>query len=117
MRPEIVPPPLVPVRRTSSGKGVGGVGRGLLVKRKSESQGGVGEGKRRRSSVAESPNTETPTQHSSSTKPSSSPIISISPTVAKGEKSIKTSLTTKNGNMKGALTGFDEYSDSDTNSD
>jgi len=117
MRPEIVPPPVVPVRRTSSGKGVGGVGRGLLVKRKSESQSIAGETKRRRSSVIESPKIETPTQQSSFTKPSASPIISTSPTVAKGEKSIMTSPMTKNGNTKGALTGFDEYSDSDANSD
>ena len=114
MRPEIGPPPVVPVRRTSSGKGVG---RGLLVKRKNESQGIAGEGKRRRSSVTESPKTETSTQQSPLTKTSASSIISTLPTVAKGEDAIKNSPPTKDGTTKGLLTGFDEYSDSDTDSD
>jgi hypothetical protein len=102
-----VPPPPVPVRRTSTGKGVN---KGLVVKRKSESQGGVGEGKRRRSSLTESSKGEISTQPTLPTT-TATPIISPS-TVTKGAF-IKESSTAKNGKVTGTLAGFDDYSDSD----
>jgi hypothetical protein len=112
------PPPPAPVnRRTSlSSRAV----KGVLVKRKSESQGG--DTKRRRSSVTESPGIESPSgtsqQSPTTTKPSPTPVtkITTSPTATTKAASlpIATSVSPKNEALKSGLTGFDQYSDSDS---
>lgn len=113
VRPDIAPPPpREPVRRSSSEKGAR---QGILVKRKSESQGGGGEGKRRRSSGTESPLVESPSQKAPVIKTSVSSVKSKSPTTTRIRGSMKGTETAKNGTTKGALAGFDEYSDSDSN--
>jgi len=83
------------------------------VKRKSESQGG--DGKRRRSSVTESPRIEKSpmiaSQSPTSIKPVASPTSSIAPVT------ISNNTPPKNGTTKGGLTGFEHYSDSDDDSE
>jgi hypothetical protein len=107
--------PLPPVRRSSSNSR--GNVRGVLVKRKSESQGG--DVKRRRSSITEAPRIQT--QQSPIT---SKPAISASPVTKDVTSSISkpahsppkdTSSSPTNGISKGGgLAGFDDYSESDS---
>jgi hypothetical protein len=118
--------PLPPVRRSSSNSR-GNVQRGVLVKRKSESQGG--DVKRRRSSVTEaprissqqSPTTSKPTVSASTVanaKAKASLTVakdsasSISKPASSPPKDISSSPT--NGTAKGGLAGFDDYSESDS---
>jgi hypothetical protein len=89
----------------------------VLVKRKSESQGG--ESKRRRSSVTESPRIESPSVASKSPAPAiplnSSPPTNQSPKVVATSSSPNISAS-KNG-APGGLSAFAHYSDSDEDSE
>lgn len=105
---DIVPPPPPPVKgRTSSSV------RSVLVKRKSESQGG--DVKRRRSSVTESPRIESPSGVSKSPTPAIP--VNPSPPLGTSPKGIPTSSSpntsaSKNG-IQGGLSAFAHYSDSE----
>jgi len=134
-RQDVVSPPL-PVRRGSTSKGNSGHKKGvLLVKRKSESlQDGGGEGKRRRSSGGGGNESARVHEESSSLKGTvatlgqGTKVSALSGTgslvrsaitdAGGGIETTKDTEDTTNGTVKGAvLAGFDEYSDSDSNSD
>ena len=103
------PPPIVGKRRSSSSV------KGVLVKRKSESQGG--DVKRRRSSVTESPRIEKSPSIPSPSPTSTKPIIASSPTNTTLNAASVKPAAPKNGSPKGGLVGFEHYSDSDDDSE